>query len=176
MKQLKENAHPYLIESLERIYLMAGLNIHSFEKEIESQDYGACRFRLDNQKIVFRIAKTTPKKVGQFVVLWKRAANGVIEPYDLKDDVDFFVVVVHAAEHVGQFVFPKNVLYKKGILSENGSGGKRAIRVYPSWDTITSRQAKNTQAWQLEYFFETTTNQEENLLNVQKRYNDDNKP
>ncbi|MCH9634688.1 MAG: hypothetical protein S4CHLAM7_14420 [Chlamydiae bacterium] len=54
MKELKE--------TLDKIYQPAGLHIHGFETEPESQDYGACRFRLDGQKIVFRVAKTTPKQ------------------------------------------------------------------------------------------------------------------
>ncbi len=108
MKELKE--------ALVKIFQPAELNIHDFESELESQDYGACRFRLGGQKIVFRTAKTTPKKVGQFVVLWKRAASGVIEPFDVKDDIDFFVVAVHASR-TGQFVFPKNILYEQGILT-----------------------------------------------------------
>ncbi len=175
MKQLKETMPSQLVKSLEEIYQPAGLNIRDFERETESQDYGACRFRLNSQKIVFRVAKTTPKKVGQFVVIWKRAASGVIEPYEVKDDVNFFVIAVQANGHVGQFVFPKNVLHAKGILSGKGSEGKRAIRVFPVWDITTSRQAKNTQAWQLDYFFEITKNQEENISNIQKRYKYDNK-
>ena len=163
MKELKE--------TLDKIYQPAGLNIHDFETEPESQDYEACRFRLGGQKIVFRTAKTTPKKVGQFVVLWKRATSGVIEPFDVKDNIDFFVVAVHTPGHLGQFVFPKDILYEKGILQGRGSEGKRAIRVYSVWDITTSRQAKNTQAWQVDYFFELTENQEKNVLNIQKKYN-----
>ncbi|EJP05170.1 MepB domain protein [Leptospira interrogans serovar Bulgarica str. Mallika] len=41
-----------------------------FEKE--GSDYGACNFELKKWKITFRVAKITPKKVGQFVTLWKR--------------------------------------------------------------------------------------------------------
>ena len=40
-------------------------------------------------------------------------------------------------------------------MSRNGRGGKRAIRVYPPWDTTISQQARKTQKWQLEYFLET---------------------
>ena len=54
----------------------------------------------------------------------------------------------------GQFIFPKSALLQHSILSKNGIGGKRAIRVYPPWDIATSHQAKNTQLWQLKYFLE----------------------
>lgn len=54
---------------------------------------------------------------------------------------------------MGQFVFPKSVLIKKGIISTNQREGKRAFRVYPSWDIQKSKQAERTQKWQLEYFY-----------------------
>jgi len=57
---------------------------------------------------------------------------------------------------IGQFVFPKEVLCEKGIISKNSRGGKRAVRIYPPWDQPKSQQAKNTQAWQLNYFSEIT--------------------
>lgn len=159
-----------LKETLNTTYRSAGLHMHAFQAEAESQEYTACRFMLGERKIVFRIAKTTPKKGGQFVVFWKRAESGVIEPYDVEDDIDFFVVAVHAASHRGQFVFPKDILYKKGILQGKESEGKRAIRVYPAWDTPTSKQAKHTQAWQIEYFFEFTENEKDNIANILKKY------
>ena len=67
-------------------------------------------------------------------------------------------VSVRDAEHFGQFVFPKAVLYEKGIVSKDGKSGKRAMRIYPPWDITDSRQAKKTQAWQLMYFFEIHPN------------------
>lgn len=162
MKELKEN--------LNRLYQSTELKLHDFETEPESQDYDACQFRLGGKKIVFRRAKTTPKKVGKFVVLWKRATSGVIEPFDVNDDVDFFVVAANTPKHTGQFVFPKEILHEKGILQGKGSEGKRGIRVYAPWDITTSRQAKHTQAWQIKYFYEFTDNQEENVLNIQHKY------
>ncbi|WP_328880426.1 MepB family protein [Streptomyces sp. NBC_00299] len=53
---------------------------------------------------------------------------------------------------VGQFVFAKDVLRRRGVVSVDGSGGKRAFRVYPPWVTTTNRQATSTQAWQLDHF------------------------
>lgn len=50
--------------------------------------------------------------------------------------------------------FQKNVLLQRDIVSDQGKGGKRAIRVYPPWDKPTSNQAQKTQQWQLEYFLE----------------------
>ncbi|MBA9041724.1 hypothetical protein HNP21_004854 [Bacillus aryabhattai] len=52
----------------------------------------------------------------------------------------------------GQFVFPKEVLLKQKILKTATTKGKMAIRLYPIWDKPTSKQAIETQKWQLEYF------------------------
>lgn len=122
--------------------------------ELESQEYGACSFKLDNKLIKFRKAKVTPTKVGQFVTFWKRIGSGPIEPYDLSDEFDFLIVSVCKDKQVGQFVFSKTVLYKYGVISSNKIGGKRAIRVYPPWDVTDNSQAKKTQDWQINYFVE----------------------
>ena len=107
---------------------------------------------MDGAHVRFRVAKTTPTKVGQFVTLWKRVGKGPIQPFDASDDLDLLVVSVRSGPNFGQFVFPKAVLCKQGVMSIHGVGGKRAMRVYPPWDTTTSRQAQKTQAWQLDYF------------------------
>ncbi len=55
----------------------------------------------------------------------------------------------------GQFVFPKEVLVKQNILkTATTTKDKMAIRVYPRWEKPTSKQAIETQKWQLEYFVE----------------------
>ena len=128
------------------------------QQEAESQEYGAYSFELNGKKIIFRVAKITPTKVGQFVTFWKRIGKGPIMPYDFTDTFDFFVISVRNKDRFGQFVFPKQVLYKKDIISKNGIGGKRAIRVYPAWDRTDNPQAKKTQEWQLQYFFEVDKN------------------
>jgi hypothetical protein len=138
-------------------------------KEAESEEYGACTFDLNNRRIKFRVGKITPTKSGQFVTLWKRTGRGPIQPYDLSDSIDLFVVSVRQAERLGQFVFPKTVLAEKGIVSKEGKGGKRAMRIYPSWDITESRQAKTTQTWQLLYFFEIHSEKVE-TVRIQKLF------
>jgi len=61
-------------------------------------------------------------------------------------------ISLRCLEHFGQFVFPKAVFYKNGIVSQDGALGKRAMRIYPPWGIPSSRQAKNTQASQLHFF------------------------
>ncbi len=126
--------------------------------ETESLEYAACSFKLNSMRVKFRVAKITPTKIGQFVTLWKRVNNGPIQPYDISDEVEFFIITTRKNNNFGQFVFPKSVLYQYGIISNNGKGGKRAIRVYPPWDITINPQAKNTQTWQLQYFLEAQEN------------------
>ena len=149
-----DNTYPDLFEAQKRAYEPSGLTCKNVTKEKESQEYGACTFEMNNHHILFRVGKITPTKIGQFVTLWKRIGNGPIMPYDMADSIDFFVVSVRDAHYFGQFVFPKAVLHEKGVVSENGKGGKRAIRIYPPWGIPDNQQAKKTQAWQLRYFFE----------------------
>lgn len=54
----------------------------------------------------------------------------------------------------GQFIFPKEILIKHNILKSSSTKGKMGMRVYPSWDNPTSKQAIKTQSWQLPYFID----------------------
>ena len=145
------------IAHLEReVYSKCGLEIADFKIEPESQEYDACQFKLNGCQVISRSAKITPRKKGQFVTFWQRYENGPIEPFNESDTIDFFLVNVRKENRFGQFVFPKSILIKKGVLTTRKKEGKRAIRVYPGWDQAGSKQAKQTQKWQLNYFYEIT--------------------
>lgn len=135
------------------IYDKCELHISNFRKEIESKEYDACRFELNGLNIISRSAKVTPKKVGQFVTFWKRNQDGIIEPLEETDLFDFYIITVKTETQLGQFVFPKSILIKKGIISTDKKEGKRGFRVYPVWDKTTSKQAEKTQKWQLTFFY-----------------------
>ncbi|SCA64128.1 hypothetical protein SCG7086_CE_00020 [Chlamydiales bacterium SCGC AG-110-P3] len=62
------------------------------------------------------------------------------------------------------------MLFERGIVSKEGVGGKRAIRVYPPWDNPVSKQGRTTQAWQLEYFLDISTDAQPNSRRVKKFY------
>ena len=123
--------------------------------ELESHEYEACMFTLNNLNIRFRTAKITPTKTGQFVALWKRINQGPIQPFDSFDSIDLFIISTRKGNQFGLFIFPKSILITKEIVSDTKEG-KRAIRVYPPWDSTTSKQAQKTQKWQLDYFLEIT--------------------
>lgn len=152
------------------IYDKCSLEISDFKTETESKEYNACRFKLNGLNILSRNAKITPKKAGQFVTFWKRNENGLIEPFDVNDPIDFYTVNVRTENEFGQFVFPKSVLLKKGILSTSMKDGKRAFRVYPKWDIVKSKQAERTQKWQLNYFYQI--NSLTDLQKVSELYNE----
>ena len=147
-----------MINALEKIkssiYNKCNFKVSNVIIDKESQEYDGCKFLLDERKIIFRTAKITPKKVGQFVTFWKRNQNGITEPFSENDTIDFYVINVESENKTGQFVFPKSVLIEKGIISTSKKDGKIGFRVYPSWDKTISKQAIKTQNWQLKYFFE----------------------
>ena len=147
-----DTIHGDLLDAKNSLYDLHGFKCSQPIMEPESKEYGAYTFEIDGFFIRFRVAKITPTKVGQFVTLWKRFEKKPIQPYDVSDPVDFYIVSTRKADRFGQFIFPKDVLAKHGILSIDGKGGKRAMRVYPPWDITINRQAQKTQKWQLEYF------------------------
>ncbi|WP_194850644.1 MepB family protein [Nonlabens antarcticus] len=147
-----------------------GYDISGFVLERESKEYHASRFLLDGNHIIYRSAKVTPKKIGQFVTFWKRNSHGVIEPLEQTDPFDFYVVTTEAESEsrLGQFVFPKSVLIDKGIVSSEKKEGKRGFRLYPVWAVPNNKQAIRTQKWQLDYFYEI--NDSLSLERVKKLY------
>lgn len=148
----------------EKIYHQCSLQISAFKTDQEGLAYDACQYQLDQYHVLCRNAKITPKKAGQFVTFWKRQENGIIAPFHYNDCIDFYVVNVRHSTQIGQFVFPKSVLIKKGIISTDQKEGKRGFRVYPPWDTITSKQAQQTQYWQLAYFYEVNDSVDLNFV------------
>jgi len=161
-------ASPDLLLSKETVFDKAALQPNSLQKELESEEYSAYRFVLNNKSICYREAKITPTKTGQFVTLWKRNQSGIIEPFDDSDAIDFVIVNVRKDQNWGQFIFPKKTLLEKGIFSTQNKEGIRATRVYPPWDETTSKQAQKTQKWQLDYFYLFTNQDKIDLNEIRK--------
>lgn len=150
------------------VYDKCGFDFGGLIVEGESQEYGACTFRLNGLKIKFRVSKITPTKTGQFVTIWKRNDEGITQPFDLTDEIDFVIISSQNGDDFGQFIFPKSVLLNKGIIKGNNKKGKRGIRVYPPWDTITNKQAEKAQLWQTKYFL-VIDNTDKTNLNLAKK-------
>ncbi len=150
----KPSIHRDLLITYELLYNPCGFHYTQPQIEEQNAEYGASLFHVNAWLIRYRVAKVTPKKEGQFVTMWHRNEMGISQPYDESDTVDYYVISTRKGDRFGQFVFPKAVLVNRKVLSVNGKDGKRAIRVYPAWDNPNSRQAKKTQAWQLDYFLE----------------------
>lgn len=148
-----------LILAKQLVYDCCNLKCTQPLPETESTEYSAYRFEINKKTICYREAKITPTKTGQFVTLWKRNISGTIEPFDFSDIIDFVIISVRKENNFGQFILPKPILLEKGIFSTATKEGKRATRVYPPWDITTSKQAKKTQEWQLDYFLEISENE-----------------
>ncbi|MFE7820249.1 MepB family protein [Priestia megaterium] len=113
-------------------------------------------FNKQGQYIRFRVAKTTPNKVGQFVSFWEKDGAHKNQAFSYGKATDLLVInTFTSTNRFEQFIFPKEVLLKQKNLKTATTKGKMAIRVYPIWDKPTSKQAMETQKWQLEYFVET---------------------
>ncbi len=151
----------------ELIFKSCNLKITDLKPETESQEYAAHRFNLNDKKIIFRVAKITPTKTGQFVSIWKRNEHGITAPFHLNDDFDYLMIATKTPTNFGVFMFPKSILHENKILSDEQRDGKRGIRIYPTWDETTNKQAQKTQLWQTEYFLDLSDLNQIDLNRVQ---------
>ncbi|SHF87899.1 MepB family protein [Chryseobacterium vrystaatense] len=147
----------------ETIFQPLGLKLSNVEEDMESKEYSGCSLTVHDLNIKFRTSKITPTKTGQFVTIWKRDEKGETAPFDSRDPFDFYLISASKDNGKGIFIFPKDILIEKGIVSHEKKTGKRGIRVYPNWDLTESKQAKATQKWQTEYFLDLSQNKESYL-------------
>ena len=155
----------------EKLYEPLNYEISELQAEDQNKEYGACTFKLNNKKIRFRTAKQTPNKQGQFVVFWEEDYDNKNTPYKFDKSPELIIITcTHNQEHFGQFIFPKEVLLKQGILKSNNTKGKMGIRVYPIWDQDLNKQASKSQAWQLEYFVDIKINEKLNTKRINSLY------
>jgi len=150
------------------VYHPLGYQINNLQIESESREYVACAFELNRLKIKHRLAKITPTKTGQFVTIWKRNEAGITTPFNDQDEFDLLIISANSVDRSGQFIFPKVILVQNKIITKNGIEGKRGIRVYPPWDTVTNKQAEKTQQWQAPYFLQIDINENIDLARAKK--------
>ncbi len=152
------------------LYEPNNLIIKSQKEEKQNSDYGAGMFQLNSKSIRFRVAKITPNKIGQFVVFWEKDNKNKNQPFSDYRSLDLLVINTFTDKYFGQFIFPKSILIKKGILKTNEQDGKMGIRVYPSWDTPVNKQAIATQKWQLSYFIDISDTNKLDKQEILKLY------
>ncbi len=136
----------------ELVYDPCGYDLKKLTIHTEGSAYSACSYELAGKIIEYRTSKITPLKTGQFVTIWRRNNEGITQPLDNSDKMDFIIISSIKGDDFGLFIFPKSVLLSKGIISQKGVGGKRGIRVYPPWDMVSTKQGEKTQSWQIKYF------------------------
>lgn len=122
--------------------------------EVDNLEYGAAVARVGAAKVRYRVGKLTPRKVGAFVAVWRRAPDGSTEPFPAEEDIDLLIITVREGPDFGVFVFPKAALVDHRIVSMGGRGGKRGFRVYPPWSVTTNPQAQRTRRWQGDFFIQ----------------------
>ena len=164
--QKKPCADIKLIDDL--VFKPCNFSLKNIEPEAESQEYSAHRFQLNEKQVLFRVAKITPTKTGQFVAIWKRNDQRITAPFNVNDDFSFFMIATKTATNFGVFIFPKKILHENKILSDQTRDGKRGIRVYPSWDETTNKQAQKTQLWQTEHLLDLS---DENKIDMNRAQN-----
>ncbi|MDM1298596.1 MepB family protein [Empedobacter falsenii] len=144
-----------IIQKFEDFVLKSmNLSISKLEKDLECDEYVGYNFNVNEFSIKFRKAKITPKKVGQFVTLWKRNTAKQTEPFDENDVFDYYIITAEDDSKLGFYIFPKSILIEKHILTSAKKEGKRGFRVYPNWVKPENKQAEKTQNWQQDYFVE----------------------
>jgi len=146
--------------------------IRNIQEDAECKEYSGCNFQVESTKIRYRKAKITPKKVGQFVTLWRRNSHNQTEPFDVNDTVDYYMIATLDKDRMGFSLFSKNVLSEKHILTHNNNAGKRGFRVYTDWDIPTSNQAESTKKWQKDYFIDMTTDVNKNIKKFKALFNE----
>ena len=151
------------------VFDACGTKISQLKAEVESAEYCAMGFRLNQFLAQYRSAKITPTKLGQFVTLWKRdSPKQPIRPYHVDDQLDLAIIATRQDEKLGYFIFPVAVMSEQGIVGNNKNPGKRGFRLYPAWDKPVSKQAVKSQKWQLQYFLEMTDDIDSNVKRCQQ--------
>lgn len=128
----------------------------NLEFEEWNQEYEAFNFEFNGITFKSRLAKKTPKKVGYFVAFWRKNKINKNRPFNFSESKEKLIINILDGSKKGQFVFPKNLLVEKGIISSEKCNGKMALRVYPKWEHDLNKSAVKTQNWQVPYFLDFT--------------------
>ena len=131
-------------------------SIQNLLVEEQNQAYEGLTFELNDETYRSRLAKKTPNKKGYFVVFWEKNRQNNNQPYAFESAPNQLIVLILDEEKQGVFLFPKKVLLEQGILRDETTKGKMAIRVYPTWENELNASARRTQKRQEAYFTDYT--------------------
>ena len=106
-----------------------------------NQSYEAYNFNINDYVFKSRLAKKQQRK-RIFLSLWEKDKTKKNRAFDYESFPGKLIVHVIDDSQVGQFIFPKHVLFHKGILRHHESKGKMAFRVYPTWEKDLNRVAQ----------------------------------
>jgi len=171
------NSRNELTTLLQTSFASLGYKLPSADELVShghNAQYHGYAFTLNQKRIIYRKAKVTPDRPGAFLALWKRPADCKNnKPIPLNDEFDYLLVEVNsegltssnnqvANSQSGLFIFPVELLVKKGIVTSTNRKGKTAFRVFPPWSEsralsgsgVFSNAAKSTQRWQCDYFLQ----------------------
>lgn len=59
----------------DNFYKPNNLMIKDIQEEIQNEKYCSGIFRINSKTVRFRVARKTPKKIGQFVVCWEKGSD-----------------------------------------------------------------------------------------------------
>ena len=186
-----DNLHDELLVVLQNNFVSSEYKLPNADELIphnQNAQYHGYAFTINHKRIIYRKAKVTPDRPGAFLALWKRPADcRNNKPIPLNDEFDYLLVEVTSEGLTstnnqvtnierGLFMFPVNVLLKKGIVSSLNSKGKTAFRVFPPWSESRalkgtgtfSNSAKVTQRWQCDYFLKQDQNKLIDLSKLNK--------
>ncbi len=165
---MSDNNYLAELESLlKKQFVTAGFNFTTpvaLDPVAENAKYEALTFSLNEKLCLYRKANVTPDRPGAFLSIWQRPAleaNNGNKPIPLaSDELDYLFILVEDKSGRGLFIFPVQLLIKKGIVSSSAKRGKTGFRVFPPWSQdrgalgtqVFSVSGKKTQAWQLPYF------------------------
>lgn len=138
------------------VTLVAGRYGEHGEPQFEEQnsDYESGTVTLGATTWRIRTARVTPTKLGAFVAVWCRDAQGETRPFGSSEMGSGLLVFVREEQHFGVFRFSPDVLDQLGVTCSDRHPGKRGFRVYPSWSSGLNAQAQRTQRDQAPAFEE----------------------
>lgn len=139
-------------------FLRKQININIAVAELTNQEYEDFIFTSYGRTYQSRKAKKTSLKKGYFLAFWQKNSTNTNETFDANNAADYLIVYVLDDEKTGYFQFPKAVLIKHHILTNNDIVGKMAFRVYPTWECDLNKTALKTQSWQSHYFTDLSDN------------------